>query len=60
MSVTVKSIDPSVPSITVTGPRGNTIVRKVEQKSALDGVKPGDTIDITVTEAIIASVEPAK
>src|SRR5262245_1863030 len=55
MSVTVKAVDPSVPSITVTTPGGRTVIRKVERKADLEGVKPGDTIDITVTQALVAS-----
>jgi Cu/Ag efflux protein CusF len=59
-TVTVKSIDPAVPSITVTTEDGRTITRKIEQKKYLDGVKPGDRIDITYTEAILTSVISAK
>jgi hypothetical protein len=56
-TVTVKSVDPSVPSITVTTADGRTVTRKIAQKSHLDGVSPGDRIDITYTEAILANVE---
>jgi Cu/Ag efflux protein CusF len=59
-TVTVKSLDPSVPSITVTTADGRTITRKVDKKEHLDGVKAGDKIDITYTEALMASVEPAR
>jgi hypothetical protein len=55
-TVTVKAVDPAVPSITVTTEDGRTITRKIEQKKYLDGVKPGDRIDITYTEAILTSV----
>lgn len=59
-TVTVKSVDPAAPSITVTTADGRTVTRKVAQKSNLDGVSPGDRIDITYTEAILANVERAK
>lgn len=59
-TVTVKSVDPAVPSITVTTSDGRTVTRKVDKKSYLDGVKPGDKIDITYTEALLTSVERPK
>ena len=39
---------------------GRTVTRKIEQKKYLEGVKPGDKIDITMTRAIVTSVESAK
>jgi Cu/Ag efflux protein CusF len=59
-TVTVKTVDMNVPSITVTTSDGRTVTRKVDKKSYLEGVKAGDTIDIVSTEAILASVEHAK
>ncbi len=59
-TVTVKSVDMSIPSITVTTSDGVTVTRKVEKKSNLEGVKPGDKIDITYTEALLTSVERPK
>jgi hypothetical protein len=59
-TVTVKSIDQAVPSITVTTSDGRSVTRKVDKKSYLDGVKVGDKIDITYTEAVVASIERAK
>src|SRR6185312_17132995 len=59
-TVTVKSVDPAVPSITVTTEDGRTITRKLDDKKYLADVKPGDRIDITYTEALLTSVEPAK
>jgi len=59
-SVTVKSIDRASPSITVTDRRGRTVSRHVEHASDLDDVKPGDRIDITYTEAVLATVTRAK
>jgi hypothetical protein len=60
MTVTVKSIDPAVPSITVTTPDGRVVTRKVEDKAKLALVKVGDKIDIAYTQALLVSVEPAK
>jgi Cu/Ag efflux protein CusF len=59
-TVTVKSIDMAAPSITVTTEDGRTFTRRVENKANLEGVKPGDRIEITYTQAVLASVEPAK
>ena len=59
-TVTVKSIDQAVPSITVTTSDGRTITRKVEDKKNLTGVKVGDVIDITYTMALLTSIERAK
>jgi hypothetical protein len=58
--VTVKAVDRDVSSITVVGRDGRTVSRRVEHVSDLDGVKPGDHIDITYTEAVLASVARAK
>jgi hypothetical protein len=59
-TVTVKAVDISVPSITVTTSDGSVVTRKVDNKANLEGVKVGDTIDIIATEAILASVEHVK
>ncbi|HWB30693.1 MAG TPA: hypothetical protein VG736_09340 [Vicinamibacterales bacterium] len=58
-TVTVVSIDPSVPSITVKTDDGRTVTRKVEDKKHLAGVQPGDRIDVTYTEALLMSVTRA-
>jgi Cu/Ag efflux protein CusF len=59
-TVTVKAVDPAVPSITVTTADGRVVTRKIENKKNIEGVKPGDKIDITYTRAIVTSVENAK
>jgi hypothetical protein len=59
-TVTVKAVDPSVPSITVTTPDGRTVTRKVENRKNIEGIKTGDKIDITYTRAFLTSVENAK
>jgi hypothetical protein len=60
MTVTVKAIDPAVPSVTVTTPDGRTVTRKVDDKKNIEGLKVGDQIDITYTRALLTSVERAK
>ena len=57
MTVTVKSIDADAPSITVTTSDGRTVTRKVEDKKKLEGVSPGDLVDITYTRAVLMSIE---
>jgi Cu/Ag efflux protein CusF len=59
-TVTVKAVDPSVPSITVTTADGRNVTRKIENKKNIEGVKPGDKIDITYTRAIVTNVQDAK
>lgn len=59
-TVTVKAIDPAVPSITVTTPDGLTFTRKIEDRKNLEGVKPGDRIDITYSQALLIAAQPAK
>jgi Cu/Ag efflux protein CusF len=59
-TVTVKAIDPSVPSITVLTQDGRTVTRKIEDKKNLEGVKVGDQVDITYTESLMVSVSDSK
>jgi hypothetical protein len=59
-TVEVLAIDQKVPSITVKTADGRTVTRKVEQPKNLEGVKVGDKIDITYTQAVLANIEPAK
>ena len=60
VTVTVKSIDASVPSITITTPDGRTITRKVEDKKNIEGLSAGDQIDITYTRALLTEIQRAK
>jgi hypothetical protein len=59
-TVEVLSIDQKLPSITVKTADGRTVTRKVENRKNLEGVKVGDKIDITFTQAAIVNVEPLK
>jgi Cu/Ag efflux protein CusF len=58
MTVTVKSIDTTVPSVTVTTEDGRVVTRKIEDRKNLENIKPGDRIDIAFTRALITSVAP--
>ena len=60
MTVTVKAVDVKVPSITVTTPDGRTLTRKIGDAKNLEGVSPGDRIDITYTQALVVNAEAAK
>jgi Cu/Ag efflux protein CusF len=55
-SVTVKAVDMNVPSITVTTADGRTLTRKIADKKNLEGVKVGDQVQITYTQALAVSV----
>jgi Cu/Ag efflux protein CusF len=59
-TVTVKAVDPAVPSITVTTAEGRTVSHRVEERKNLEGVKPGDRIDVTYTQASVVSIEPGQ
>jgi len=60
VTVTVEAIDPAVPSITVRAPNGNTLSAQVKDKKNIEGVKVGDKIDITYTQAMMIMVEAPK
>jgi Cu/Ag efflux protein CusF len=60
ITATITEIDPKVPSITFSGPRGWTYSSRVEDKNALSKVKVGDRVDITWTSAMLVSLDPAK
>jgi len=58
--VTIKAIDLSIPSVTITTEDGSTMSFKVEDKKNLTGVKAGDKVQITYTRALAISVEAPK
>lgn len=58
-TVKITAIDPAVPSVTFTGPRGNSRTIKVMRPEKLQGVSVGDTVELTFTEALAIKVEPA-
>jgi Cu/Ag efflux protein CusF len=59
VTVMITAIDPSVPTVTFMGPKGNKKTITVKDPEKLKGVKVGDRVDITYTEAIGIKVDPA-
>jgi Cu/Ag efflux protein CusF len=45
--------------VTLTGPEGNSVTIKVKDPKKLNGVKVGDDVEITYTQALAISVEKA-
>jgi hypothetical protein len=60
VTVKIDAIDPKIPSVTFTGPAGNTYTMKVKDPSMLQGVAAGDTVDVTYVEAYAIKVERGK
>jgi Cu/Ag efflux protein CusF len=56
-TVTVKAIDPKVPSMTVETEDGNTLSFKVDDKKNIQNVKVGDRVEITYTAAVMITVK---
>ena len=59
-TVTVKAVDMTNGSITVATRDGRTRTRRVADKKNLEGIKAGDTLDITYTQSLLISAEAAK
>ena len=60
VTATISAIDPKLPSVSFTGPRGWNYTTRVQDKDLLSKFKVGDKVDITWTEAMLVSVEDAK
>jgi hypothetical protein len=56
---TVTAVDPKKSTITLKGPRGNVVTLNVRNPDQFKVVKKGDQVEVTYTEAIALSVEPA-
>ncbi len=56
-TVTIKAIDMKVPSATVLTEDGRTLSFRVEDKKNLDGLKVGDKVEVTYTQALMISVK---
>jgi Cu/Ag efflux protein CusF len=56
-TVVVKAIDPKVPSVTVLTDENKLVTLKVADKKNIEGLKVGDKVDITYTEALMISVK---
>ena len=52
--------DATVPSVTVRTGDGHKMTAQVEDRKALDGVKVGDRVEITFTEALMVTVDAPK
>jgi hypothetical protein len=59
VTVLITAIDPVAPTVTFMGPKGNTETIKVRDPKNLVGVKVGDKVDITYTEALAVTVDEA-
>jgi Cu/Ag efflux protein CusF len=59
-AVTIESIDLAVPSVTVRTADGRSMSAKVEDKKNLEGLKVGDKVTVTFTEALMIMVEAPK
>jgi hypothetical protein len=55
----VTAVDKKKSTITLKGPRGNSITLDVQNPEQFKVVKKGDQVDVTYTEALAVSVEPA-
>lgn len=60
VSATITAIDPSIPSITLSGPNNWTYSSRVADAAALKQVKVGDRLAITWTEAVLISAVAPK
>jgi len=59
-TVTVEAIDKKEARISVRTAEGHGIIAIVDDKGNLNGIKVGDKVDITYTEALMITVENAK
>jgi hypothetical protein len=56
---TVTAVDRKKSTITLKGPRGKVVVLDVQNPDQFKVVKKGDQVEVTYTEALALSVEPA-
>ncbi len=56
-TVTVKAVDPKVPSITIVTDDNRVLTFQAKDAKRLEGVKAGDKIDVTYTESVVVTVE---
>jgi Cu/Ag efflux protein CusF len=57
--VSLEAIDAKVPSVSIKTEDGRRMSFKVENAKNLEGYKPGDKVEVTYTQALAVSVEPA-
>jgi hypothetical protein len=56
-TVTIDSIDPSIPAVTVTTMDGDHVSFRVKKKKHLKNVAPGDQVVITRTQGLLVAVQ---
>jgi Cu/Ag efflux protein CusF len=56
-TVTIKAIDQKTPAITVLTEDGRTVDFKVDDPKKLAGLKAGDKVEVTYTQAVVVSVK---
>ena len=59
-TVTIDAIDATAPSVTVRTADGHKMTAQVEDKKNLVGLKVGDKVEITFTEALMVTVDAPK
>jgi hypothetical protein len=59
ITAAIEAIDRTAPSVTLKGPEGKLVTIKVRDPKKLEGVNVGDLVEITYTQALAVSVEPA-
>jgi hypothetical protein len=57
VTATISAIDKDKSTVTLTGPRGNAFPVKVKDPARLEGLKVGDSVDVTYTEALAIAVK---
>ena len=60
VTVTVQEIDKANQAVTVKRQDGSVISFRVQNPQYLEGVKAGDTVDVTLTRALLVAVNPSK
>lgn len=55
----VVAVDPAASTISLKGPQGNVVTLDVQNPDQFKVVKVGDQVEVTYTEALALSVEPA-
>ncbi len=55
----VVAVDPKASTMTLKGPKGNVVTLNVQNPEQFKVVKKGDQVEVTYTEALALSVEPA-
>ena len=60
MRVTIESVDAAGSSVTVRTANGHRMTAQVEDKKNLEGLKTGDKVEITFTEALMVTVDAPK